>query len=193
MTEEWRPVIGYEGLYEVSDLGRVRSLDRVVLRSNGAPHPWKGQILKPSAHPKNGHLSVRLYQSDRGRTLEVHRLVGEAFLGPLPPGRETRHFDGDPANNRVRNLVYGTKSENNDDRVRHGTHHNSKKTHCPRNHGLVAPNLVASIARRGGRTCLACSRARDHARKSGTPFSDEYANEKYAEILGAMTKENRSQ
>lgn len=176
--ETWRPVVGYEGYYEVSNLGRVRSLDRV----DRSGKKRRGRVLRAQPH-RDGHLRIRLSRADGGRSFDVHRLVGEAFIGPLPSGMETRHLDGDPSNNASTNLAYGTKAENNDDRVRHGTHHNARKTHCPRNHPLVEPNLVAAAARRGGRTCLACSRERGRARKTGAEFSIERADASLQQIM----------
>lgn len=112
MTEEWRPVVGFEGLYEVSDQGRVRS----------APRPkTRGGLLRPGGH-RSGHLHVVLSRAGRVCTRQVHRLVLEAFTGPCPEGQECRHLNGDPADNRHVNLCWGTRSENVQDMIRHGTH-----------------------------------------------------------------------
>src|SRR5690606_38480338 len=91
-----------------------------------------------------------------------HVLVAEAFIGPRPEGAECLHGDGDHTNNMVSNLRWGTKSENQLDSVRHGTHHQANKTHCPRGHELVEGNL----ARRKlpYRQCLTCERARERTR-----------------------------
>ncbi len=176
--ESWRPVVGYEGIYEVSDLGRVRSVARI----DRSGKRRRGVILKLQDHA-DGHPRIRLYNADRGRSFDVHRLVGETFIGPLPAGHETRHLDGDPTNNCVSNLQYGTKSENNLDRVRHGAHHNAAKTHCKRQHPLSAPNLIASHLRAGGRSCLACSYERSFARKHNLEFSAERADAQLVRIL----------
>lgn len=153
--EEWRPVPGFEGAYEVSDRGRVRSLDRIVTDKSGIKQRRQGRILALTAD-RGGYLSVRL---GRAKTVKVHRLVLGAFVGPAPEGQECCHNDGNPANNHLGNLRWGSRSENALDRVRHGTHHQAAKTHCPRGHELVAPNLVLYEVKRGYRTCLACSRA----------------------------------
>lgn len=84
-------------------------------------------------------------------------LVGEAFLGPRPDGLETRHLDGNPANNSARNLRYGTKSENAQDRVRHGHHENTLKTHCPQGHPYSGANLGRTPDGRQ-RYCKTCKR-----------------------------------
>ncbi len=120
--EEWRPVVGYEGQYEVSDLGRVRSLDRVVPRRKGDkvwPMKRRGQLLRPGTM-KSGHLIVVLGSGAKTNAL-VHHLVLKAFVGPRLPGHESLHGDGDPANNRPGNLRWGTRAENIQDSIRHGT------------------------------------------------------------------------
>lgn len=108
MNEIWRSVIGWEGLYEVSDQGRVRSLRRDT------------RTMSPG-RKGSGYLYVNLARGGARRTRHVHRLVLEAFVGPCPAGCETRHLDGDPANNRLENLAWGTSAENKQDQRRHGT------------------------------------------------------------------------
>lgn len=127
MTQErWLPVVGYEGLYEVSDRGRVRSLDRILVRrgKNGPMNVRRrGQILKPGT-VESGHQLVVL---GRGVSKLVHALVLIAFVGPRPPRFDSRHLDGDPANNQLKNLCWGTRSENILDAVRHGTYRNGAR------------------------------------------------------------------
>lgn len=124
MPERWLPVVGYEGFYEVSDWGRVRSLPRKKCR---------GTILKPQPLP-SGYLNVGLSVNNVVRSRTVHILVAAAFLGTRPPGMEVCHGDGNPANNRLGNLRYGTPAENGADMVRHGhtqtgtRHHHSTLT-----------------------------------------------------------------
>jgi hypothetical protein len=121
MQEVWKPVPGYEGLYEVSDQGRVRSLDRDVTQTSrrGALYTLrkKGKLLRPGRMP-SGHLSVAL---GRGNSQCVHRLVLLAFVGPAPDKHECCHNNGNPADNRLENLRWGTRSENIKDAIRHGT------------------------------------------------------------------------
>ena len=119
MIEEWRPVVGYEGLYEVSNTGQVRSLDRYVKYSNGRIHLYKGKVLSPGIKP-DGYLLINLCCNGKHNTIRVHRLVTEAFL-PNPDNLpEVNHKDEDKTNNRVENLEwcdyvynnnYGTKPE----------------------------------------------------------------------------------
>lgn len=175
--EHWKPVVGFEGLYEVSDHGRVRSLDRMTARGLR-----KGQMMKPFALD-TGHLRVRLSRDGRGSGPLVHRLVLEAFVGPCPDGQEGCHSDGNPENNHVGNLRWATRSENQLDSVRHGTHQWARRTHCPRGHDLEHPNLVPSEYVKGTRSCLACSRAKSIARVNGRTFSKSEANEYFRKIM----------
>lgn len=112
-VEEWRPVAGYEGLYEVSSCGRVRTLGGGKARSHG-------RILKATLGT-TGYLRVSLSAANVSRTKKVHRLVAEAFLGPAPLRAYVLHQDGNPQNNRVENLRYGDARQNLADAIRHGT------------------------------------------------------------------------
>lgn len=93
----------------------------------------------------------------------VHQLVLIAFAGPAPAGCEVLHNDGNPGNNRLANLRWGTRSENLYDRVRHGVHHHAIKTHCPQNHPYDAANTY--VCKGGRRHCKTCLRERNHARR----------------------------
>lgn len=107
MTKEvWKLIEGYGGLYEVSDLGNVRSLDRVVETSNGQVREYRGKELAKNPD-KNGYLRARLARKGNQSIFFIHRLVLEAFVGECPEGMKTRHLDGDPANNRLSNLKWG--------------------------------------------------------------------------------------
>jgi len=110
--EIWKPIINYEGLYEVSDLGRIKSLKYE-----------KQKILKQRRCDAMGHIGVALCKNNEIKTFYIHRLVLIAFVGPCPPGMECRHLDGNPQNNRLENLKWGTKSENAQDSIKHGTHY----------------------------------------------------------------------
>lgn len=121
MTEEiWKSVVGYESAYEVSDLGRVRSLDRVTVRLHqGSPRKfsYRGLILKPWIND-SGYPCVTLLNRKKHR---VHLLVLIAFVGPCPANMEGLHGDGDPKNACLLNLRWGTSKENKQDAIRHGT------------------------------------------------------------------------
>jgi hypothetical protein len=125
-TENWRDVPGYEGAYQVSDLGRVRSLDRYVRHSDGSMHFHKGYLLRPGLQNPGYYFTVVIGRKSRC----LHDLVLCAFEGPRPsPEMVARHLDGDPTNNKRANLCWGTWQENSDDCERHGNRpHGSQKT-----------------------------------------------------------------
>lgn len=179
--ETWRPIPGFEGAYESSDCGRVRSLDRTVLHKTGVKHRVRGRILKP-ATSADGYQYLML---GVGKHRRVHVLVLQAHTGPAPEGMEACHNDGDPANNVLANLRWDTRSQNLKDKRQHGTDHEVNKTHCPLGHRLASPNL--SRARLPKRDCLACRRANRWAYTTGCPRSerDAYANRQYERIMTA--------
>ena len=111
--EIWKDVPGFEGRYQVSDQGRVRSVDhrvRLVARGTETTRAVRGRILRPGPQKNaSGHLTVAI---GKGNSRQVHQLVMEAFEGPCPDGMEVLHDDHDPTNNRRTNLKYGTRSEN---------------------------------------------------------------------------------
>lgn len=114
--EIWKPIPGYEGRYEVSDAGRVRSLNRDVPCKGGRVIRCKGKVLTPKPNP-GGYPSLRL---GRGHPVMVHQLVALAFLG-APEGRYTCHNNGVRSDNRLANLRYDTAYGNQADRAAHGT------------------------------------------------------------------------
>jgi hypothetical protein len=122
--EVWKPVVGFEGLYEVSDQGRVRGVDRFISclsRWGGVYSRFVvGRILSP-ARMNHGYNRVVLYGPDGyRRDVTVHSLVAAAFIGPRPLGEYVCHGDGDPGNNGLSNLRYDTPKENERDKIRHG-------------------------------------------------------------------------
>jgi hypothetical protein len=119
-VEQWAPVVGFEGLYEASTHGRVRGVTRTLDHPQG-PFIRRGQVLKERRQPGSmGYCVVVLYSTKRIHR-RVHRIILEAFAGPRPDGMVCRHLDGNPMNNRLANLRWGTQAENIADKVRHGT------------------------------------------------------------------------
>lgn len=115
-AEVWKYIEGCEGRYQVSNMGRVRSVDHYVTHRHGGPRLVKGRILKPM--PNNcGYMQVAIRRNGRTERPTVHRLVMEAF-NPIPPDTrlETNHVDGNKANNRLDNLEIVTHQEN----IQHG-------------------------------------------------------------------------
>jgi hypothetical protein len=148
--EEWRPVVGYEGAYEVSSLGGVKSIDRYVYQVG---NKWggttkkllRGKHLKQSACCGNpGPLKVCLYDDGVGKNMTVHRLVAEAYLGPKPIGKtDCCHNDGNNHNNAAWNLRWDTRAGNLSDMKEHGTVMRGEK-----NPQALLNNLQAKIIKR---------------------------------------------
>jgi len=113
--EVWRPVVGYDGRYEVSDQGRVRSLINTYGNERETPFVVKARPQK------TGYRKVTLHRDGIRKTCLVHRLVMASFKGDCPIDQECRHLDGDPSNNRLDNLSWGTRAQNVSDRETHGT------------------------------------------------------------------------
>lgn len=157
--EEWLPVAGYQGRYEVSSLGRVRSADFISITKAGVRKQIRERILK-QVIGSHGYPHVTLHLNGQRQHL-IHRLVAVAFLpAPLPEQTYVCHRDGDKANAAVANLRWDTPSENNYDKRRHGTDHEANKTHCPAGHAYSPENTYIY---RNRRNCRACARERTAA------------------------------
>lgn len=112
MAEEWKDVKDFEGIYQVSNLGRVKSLDRVVTYEDGRKRFYKGKILRPD-ETKNGYLHVVLCKDGSQHSVNVHRLVALAFIPNPNNYKEVNHIDEDKTNNCVNNLEWCTRTYNN--------------------------------------------------------------------------------
>lgn len=108
----WRPVPGWDRYYQVSDHGQVRSIARTLTDGRTA-----GPLLLTPTPDRDGYLRVTLRAADVAWTVPVHLLVKLAFTGPRR-GREVRHLNDDPADNRLANLRYGTRRQNEGDKRR---------------------------------------------------------------------------
>ena len=178
-VEEWRAVAGWEGAYEVSSHGRVRTVARYIERRGGTGLNVKGRIRKAS-QLASGHMALQLRSGDRAETLYVHRLVVESFIGAIPEGMEVRHLDGDPTNNHLPNLAIGTRTEQRLDDVRNGVHWQAGFTHCKRGHLLEPPYLVDSRYERDGhRICKPCNWASMRKNRLGWSEDDIARNADY--------------
>lgn len=103
-TERWAAIAGFENMYEVSDFGNVRRIGRGRGSVNGR--------MRHLTNHAGGYLTVSLYKDNAPRPFLVHRLVAEAFIGPIPPRHEVNHIDGNKTNNQLGNLEILTRSEN---------------------------------------------------------------------------------
>lgn len=115
--ETWKNIKGYEGLYQVSDRGRVKSLERIIIKKDGRKFTVKERVLKPGV-TKDGYLIVALHAGDKQKTLTVHRLVCTAFHENLENKPCVNHINENKTDNRASNLEWCTYKENNN----HGTH-----------------------------------------------------------------------
>lgn len=157
MSEQWKPVVGFEGLYEVSDAGRVRGVDRETIGSNGARHVTKGRIIYAHKMP-TGYWFVVLHRDNCREPRPIHQLVLKAFVGPRPLDMQGCHNNGDRDDNRLSNLRWDTASANTRDQVLHGTHNIARKTHCHRGHPFSPENTQTN--NRGDRVCRECRKLR---------------------------------
>jgi hypothetical protein len=189
VAEEWRPVAGHAG-YEVSNLGRVRSVDRVVEQPSrwGSPvqRRLKGRLiaLRPD---RKGYLYVWL---GKGRGQAVHRLVLLAFVGPCSDRCEGAHGDGNPANNALANLAWKTRKENHADKRRHGTQTSGERhpgwsgSSCRNGHERRVENTRIIRGRHGSirRVCRTCQRESYRIRAQ---------NPAHRALLAARTRKRR--
>ena len=190
-TEQWRPIIDYEGFYEVSDAGRVRSVPRLVKIRGDKTRPLPGRVLRQPVAP-GGYLQVSLSACNQVRVRQVHLLVLTAFVGPRPtPKLQACHRNGNPADNRLSNLRWDTPLSNAADQRAHGTHHHRARKLCPLKHRLGAPNTSTHDLAHGWRRCLACERGRSRvssaARRGVTLDYQAEADACYARIMAGET------
>jgi hypothetical protein len=150
MDEQWRPVLGFEDYYEVSDQGRVRGLART--------HEYRGGVrrvrarllvLTPDAdkhHRTHCYVGVMLYDGGKAYRKRVHSLVLEAFVGARPARADVRHLNGVGNDNRLVNLAWGTRAENCADQVLHGTRRRGARVVNAKLNERDIPNIRAELA-----------------------------------------------
>lgn len=150
--EEWRPVVGDEAYYEVSESGRVR---RIAGGQGSAP----GRCLAPIIDSQ-GYALYNLNSGGNRSRRRAHRLVADAFHGPANELPLCRHLDGNRLNNHYTNLRWGTAQENSDDRTLHGrnTGWNESRTHCKSGHEYTPENtrMKHETGKRPFRVCRTC-------------------------------------
>lgn len=146
MNETWRPVPDFEGLYEVSNLGQIRSVGRDVSNNRGGLRYMPDLVLTPHINTKRGgYHSVTLSKDGSKKTVYLHLTVLHVFVGPRPaPDMEGCHDDGDTANNRLDNLRWDTPVNNAADRLVHGTQVRGEAS----NKATITADQVREIRRR---------------------------------------------
>lgn len=158
--EEWRPVSGFGGRYEVSSIGVVRSLPKTFRDSKGRPRRMPGRTLKATVVPE-GYHKVWLFGDGEKSYRYIHRIMLEAFVGPSPEGHYGCHWDDDPGHNCLGNLRWADPTENVLDCVRNGEHGMANRTHCPQGHPYSPENTYRYF--HGGtnvRRCKICTNVR---------------------------------
>lgn len=156
----WKPITGFEGRYEVSDLGQIRSLP-------------SGRVLRGSKAGR-GYPTVSLSLQGIVTRRYIHHVVAEAFIGPRPAGMDVCHNNGDISDPSAVNLRYDTRNGNMRDSLEHGSHRSVGRSQCDKGHALTPDNILhyQSRASDGGiktrNRCRECHRiksAREYANK----------------------------
>lgn len=181
-SEIWCPIDGYEGRYEVSSNGRVRSMPRIIVQKDRSIYPcerrWKGKILQGDEKKDGGYPRVVLYKNGQRHRVFIHRLVCQAFL-PNPDNKPfVNHIDGNPNNNCVANLEWCTHKEN----VRHAievlghdfSEYTSKKIRCIET-GKVYKSMTEASRQTGVNLGKICMVARG-TRVTAGGYKWEYVN-----------------
>lgn len=153
MNEIWKPVKGLEGIYSVSNLGRVRREPGKTSNDRN----WKGKVLKPRIN-RDGYHKYVLYRDAKPHPRVVSRLVCEAFNGPPPEGKRLAlHRDDNRDNNRLDNIYWGSMSDNQRDIIQNGNNYGINKTHCVNGHEYTDENTYRA-PKTGARSCQTCRR-----------------------------------
>lgn len=151
-SEIWKDISGYEGLYQISNFGRVKSLDRILPHDVFGKWKIKGKILKLGLNKPNGYLHVTLYDNNKKASIKsIHRLVAEAFVNNINPSLYTQvdHVDCNKLNNRFDNLQWVTPKENTRRAIENGliSYSSSDKDYCKKKVICVETGKVFSSVR----------------------------------------------
>lgn len=148
--EIWRDIDGYAGYYQVSNKGRIRSLDRTIFFSDGRVRKYAGQILKRNSKTSSGYKQCILKVNGVSKYAYIHRLVAQAFIDNPENKKEVNHINGDKNDNSVENLEWVTASENDYHAVRTGLRKPSEKQRAvARYYGKLNGKPVRQFSRTG--------------------------------------------
>jgi len=158
MTECWKPLPRFEGLYEVSDAGRIRRLARFTHDGRR----WRKKLLKLWNRCKRHYVSAHICVNGERSVVWAHIAVLEAFVGPRPFGADACHNNGNRHDNRLENLRWDSRAGNFADKVKHGTHNRGERHHRAHFTDEEArrirdmPGTIGGIAKRLGvsKTCI---------------------------------------
>jgi len=137
----WCDVVGFEGLYQVSDCGKIRSYRRIVIRSNGRKYTVNHKILNP-ALDHAGYLRTVLSVDGKGKTIKIHREIAKAFINNPENKATVNHIDGNKINNHISNLEWATQKENLKHSFETGLQDNSKRLLIARNRAKRKINIL---------------------------------------------------
>jgi len=140
MEEIWKEIEDFDGVYFVSNYGRVKSIDRLIIRSDGVHIQTKGRVLIPRP-ATNGYMFVNLSKNGKSKNYSIHRLVATYFLNKIINKNEVNHIDGNKENNYVYNLEWCTRKENS----AHASRNNLYNPHCKGKFGGLNPNSTKVI------------------------------------------------
>lgn len=192
-TEEWKDISGYEGLYQVSTEGRIKSIPRIT---NGIV--CNGGILKQSVNNVNGYCYVKLYKNGKGKTMRVHCIVMNTFMPVnkkygFDPQYTINHIDGNKQNNCLPNLEWCSQSDNQKHAYVVGLEKItwSKKVICLDNHKIFNSIKEAGIfvgGKNGGGVAKVCKGIRSHYRNFHFAFLDDFINGTIPHFVGKFTK-----
>lgn len=152
--EIWKDVKGYEGFYQVSNTGRVKSLDRTIYFSDGRIRKYAGQILNRNSKTSSGYKQCILKVNGISKYAYIHRLVAETFIENPKNKREVNHINGNKDDNRVENLEWVTASENDYHAVKSGLRFPSEKQKAIASYyGKLNGKPVIQLTRTGDTVC----------------------------------------